>query len=307
MITRVGSITLDVPDLQRSIEFFTTKVGLEVTERDDATAYLRCADRHHDLILEQAANGEAALRHLNLEVEGDLSEHVARAVAAGAVDVGPIAHPGVAAAHVLEIPSGYGVKLYTGLESVTELPASPLQRPFRFSHFNIAVPEVAPMMEFFQAAFDLRPSDWIGSKEDPFLAWLHCPVFNAPHHGVAILKGDPKLHHVAFDYESVSGLVARVDNYVDESHYLVWGMGRHGTGGSVFAYTEDASGLLVELDSGMISIGDDPRWREAQVWSLTDQRAIDEWGSAIPEEWLAKRTAFIRPTETLDTLYEALT
>ncbi|WP_170285610.1 VOC family protein [Microbacterium rhizomatis] len=296
MITRVGSITLDVPDLSASLRFFVEKVGLEATESDGSTAYLRADARHHDLILHQSATREAALRHLNLEVDGDLSEHVATAVAAGAVDIGPLAHPGVDAAHVLEIPSGYGVKLYTGMAPVPPpVPTTP-QRPFRFSHFNIAVPEVAPMMEFFTAAFGLLPSDWIGSKDDPFLAWLHCPVFNAPHHGVAILQGEPKLHHIAFDYETVEGLIARVDNYVDDSHYLVWGMGRHGTGGSVFAYTEDASGLLVELDSGMISIGDDPRWREAQVWSLDDQRAVDEWGSAIPERWLAKRTAFLRPS-----------
>lgn len=297
MITRVGSITLDVPDPAASTAFFVDKVGLEVTERTGSTTYLRAADRHHDLVLQQSATGEAALRHLNLEVEGDLAEHVATAVAAGAVDIGPIAHPGVDAAHVLEIPFGYAVKLYTGMAAAPAPAWLPVERPFRFSHFNIAVPEVAPMMEFFTAAFGLQPSDWIGSVEDPFLAWLHCPVFNAPHHGVAVLKGDPKLHHIAFDYETLPGLVGRVDNYVDDDHYLVWGMGRHGTGGSVFAYTEDASDLLVELDTGMISIGDDPRWTHPRVWSLDDQRAVDEWGSAIPERWLAKRTAFVRPSD----------
>ncbi|MEF2978087.1 VOC family protein [Subtercola sp. YIM 133946] len=296
MITRVGSISLDVPDLGASIQFFVHKVGLEVTEVDGDTVYLRASNRHHDLILNKSTTGVTALRHLNLEVEGDLAEHVARAVAAGAIDAGPIRHPGVDEAHLLEIPLGYGVKLYSGIEEVPEPSPTAIERPFRFSHFNVTAPDVAAMVEFFGAAFDLRPSDWLGSTDDPFLAWLHCPVFNAPHHGVAILKGDPKLHHIAFDYETVSGLADRVDNYVDESHYLVWGMGRHGTGGSVFAYTEDASGVLVELDSGMISIGDDPRWSEPRVWSLSDQRAVDEWGSAIPEPWLAKRTAFIRPT-----------
>ncbi|QJU55302.1 VOC family protein [Herbiconiux sp. KACC 21604] len=297
MITRVGSITLDVPDLAASTAFFVDKVGLDVTDDDGSTAFLRAADRHHDLMLQQSATDETALRHLNLEVEGDLAEHVATAVAAGAIDIGPISHAGVAEAHVLEIPFGYAVKLYRGMETVPAPAAVALERPFRFSHFNIAVPEVAPMMEFFTAAFGLLPSDWIGSREDPFLAWLHCPVFNAPHHGVAVLKGDPRLHHIAFDYGTLPGLVGRVDNYVDDEHYLVWGLGRHGTGGSVFAYTEDASDLLVELDTGMISIGDDPRWTHPRVWSLEDQRAVDEWGSAIPERWLAKRTAFVRPSD----------
>jgi catechol 2,3-dioxygenase-like lactoylglutathione lyase family enzyme len=296
MITRVASVTLDVPDLQASTDFFVEKVGLVVTERDEQSVYLRCADRHHDLILQQSPTGIAALRHLNLEVDGDLAAHVTRAVEAGALDIGPLEHRGVQAAHVLEIPHGYAVKLFQGQPTVPFPPVSKPERPFRFSHFNITVPEVAPMVAFFETAFGLRPSDWIGSKEDPFLAWLHCPVFNAPHHGVALLKAEPKLHHIAFDYETVDGLIDRVDNYVDESHYLVWGMGRHGTGGSVFAYTEDASDLLVELDSGMIAIGDDPRWQEPKVWSMSDQRAVDEWGSSIPEKWLAKHTRFIRPS-----------
>jgi catechol 2,3-dioxygenase-like lactoylglutathione lyase family enzyme len=300
MITRVGSITLDVPDLEASIRFFVEKVGLVVTERAGRSAYLRCGERHHDLILVQSERHVAALRHLNLEVDGDLPEHVARAVAAGALDVGPTSHPGVDAAHVLEIPGGYGVKLYSGLHSAPAPAVSPIERPFRFSHFNVTAPEVAPLVDFFVNGFGMRPSDWIGSKEDPFLAWLHCPVFNAPHHGVALLKGDPKLHHIAFDYETIDGLTDRVDNYVDGSHFLVWGMGRHGTGGSVFAYTEDASGLLVELDTGMISIGDDPRWSEPREWSMDDQRAVDEWGSSIPERWLAKHTAYLPGRDTVE-------
>jgi catechol 2,3-dioxygenase-like lactoylglutathione lyase family enzyme len=297
MITRVASVTLDVPDLDASIEFFTRKVGLVVTERDEATAYLRCSDRHHDLILQRSGNGIAALRHLNFEVDGDIDEQVALAVSAGAIDAGPVSHAGVERAHVVEIPGGYGVKLFTGLQSAPAPEAIEPARPFRFSHFNIAVPDVAAQLDFFMQAFDLRLSDWIGSKDDPFLGWLHCPVPNAPHHGVAVLKADYKLHHIAFDYESVDDLVGRVDNYVDDSHYLVWGMGRHGTGGSVFAYTEDASGLMVELDYGMITIGADPRWTGPQEWSLDDPRAVDEWGSSIPERWLAKATGYIRPTQ----------
>src|SRR5690606_16110044 len=108
--------------------------------------------------------------------EGDLAEHVATAVAAGAIDVGPAPHPGVGGAHILEIPHGYGVKLSTGMQRVPRPDAASIERPFRFSHFNVTAPEVAPLADFFVAAFGLRFSDWIGSKEDPFLTWLHAPV-----------------------------------------------------------------------------------------------------------------------------------
>jgi len=291
MINRVGSITLEVPDLTQSVEFFVETVGLVITESDGQTAYLRAGTGHHDMILVQSPIGKTALRHLNLEVaEGTFEEGLGRAVAAGAIDVGAIAHAGITRGHILEIPGGFGVKLYEGMTTAPKPESSPLPRPIRFSHFNIGVPDVAAHMNFFMEAFGLSPSDWIRSKEDPFIAWLHCPVPGASHHGVAILKSEQiRLHHIAFDYEDVSDVVARVDNYVDADHYLVWGMGRHGTGGSVFAYAEDPSGMMVELGSGMITIGSDPRWQGPQVWGMDDKRGVDEWGSTVPEAWLAKQ------------------
>lgn len=304
MITRVGSVTLEVPNLDQSVEFFERKVGLAVTETDTNTAYLTSTHRHHEMILAQSDSGETALRHLNLEVaDGTLGAMIDAAVAAGARDCGPITHSGIGEARVIEIPGGFGVKLYSGMETVAAPPTGDLARPMHFSHFNIGVPEVAPVMEFMMKGLGLRPSDWLRSKEDPFLAWLHCPVENAGHHGVAILQSSEiKLHHIAFDYVRVEDVVSRADNYVDESHYLVWGMGRHGTGGSVFAYIEDPSGMMVELGSGMIVIGKDRRWDGPKVWSMDDPRGVDEWGSSIPEKWLAEsvqvrtpQTAAVRP------------
>src|ERR1700712_4219602 len=129
------------------------------------------------MILAQSESGEAALRSLNLEVaEGTLGATIDAALAAGAVDCGPIAHPGIGEARIIEIPGGFGVKLYTGMETVVAPPTGDLARPMHFSHFNIGVPEVAPVMEFMVKGLGLRPSDWLRSREDPFLAWLHCPV-----------------------------------------------------------------------------------------------------------------------------------
>ena len=297
MITRVGSITLEVPDIEQSVAFFESKVGLVVTERVDDTVYLTSTTRHHEMILVQSQSERTALRTLNLEVaEGQLGAAVARVVEAGATDLGALEHAGISAARLLDTPWGFGLKLYTGMAAVPAPPVIDLARPYQFSHFNVGVPNVAEVASFMERGLGLRPSDWLRSKEDPFLTWLHCPVEGASHHGVAILESDEiKLHHIAFDYEAVQDVAARVDNYVDASHYLVWGMGRHGTGGSVFSYIEDPSGMMVELGSGMIIIGKDPRWNGPKVWSMDDPRGVDEWGSSIPARWLAQRVAVVSP------------
>lgn len=119
----------------------------------------------------------------------------------------------------------------------------------------------------------------------------------ALHHGVAVLKSeDTRLHHISYEYDNAQEIIDRVDDFVDESHFLVWGVGRHGTGGSIFAYIEDVSGMMVELGTGMIRIGKDPRWNGPQVWSLDDQRGVDEWGSSIPEAWMGKRVDVAAPS-----------
>jgi catechol 2,3-dioxygenase-like lactoylglutathione lyase family enzyme len=297
MITRIGSITLEVPKLAESVAFFEQKVGLSVTEEVGSTCFLTSTERHHEMVLVQSETGQTALRHLNLEVtEGQLEACVSRAVAAGARDCGAIDHAGISEGRVIEIPGGFGVKLYTGMQIVAAPSDAVLPRPTNFSHLNIGVPEVARIVDFMMAGLGLRPSDWLRSKENPFLAFLHCPVEEAAHHGIAILESEEvKLHHIAFDYQTVNDVAARVDNYVDQSHYLVWGMGRHGTGGSIFAYIEDVSGMLVELGSGMIRVDHDPRWLGPQVWSLEDPRAVDEWGSSVPEQWLGKRVDVLSP------------
>jgi catechol 2,3-dioxygenase-like lactoylglutathione lyase family enzyme len=298
VITRVASITLEVPDLDASVEFYESQVGLTLTERVGGRAYLRAGTNHHDLVLVQSAQDRSVLRTLNFEVSGDdLEADVARAVDAGASDLGPVDQPGVGRAHLVELPGGFGVLLHTGLHQVEAAPTSDLPRPMHFSHFNLGVPEPAPVIDLFVKAFGLEPSDWIGDPSDPLIGWLHCPVPGALHHGVAILTSDVvKLHHISYEYDSIDEVADRVDNYVDAEHYLIWGMGRHGTGGSIFAYIEDPSSLMVELGTGMIRIGQDPRWNGPEIWSLDDQRGVDAWGSAIPERWMGMRVDILPPS-----------
>ncbi|QSE41313.1 VOC family protein [Rhodococcus erythropolis] len=295
MITRVSSVTLEVPDLADSITFYEDHVGLTLTEELDGTAYLRARTAHHDMILQSSSSGRSSLVSFNFESD-DVAADVARAVEAGSTDLGQVPHAGTDLAHLLAAPGGFGIRIHSALHRVEAAPDVEPARPQHFSHFNIGVPNAAEVIEFF-VQLGLRNSDWIGSVDDPMIGWLHCPVDGALHHGVAVIHTDDvRLHHISFEYDNASEIVDRIDDYVDDTHYLVWGMGRHGTGGSIFAYIEDPSGTMVELGTGMIRIGRDPRWTEPRVWALDDPRGVDEWGSAVPEAWLAKRVDVAAPT-----------
>ena len=64
---RVAHVGLQVPDLDASVAFAERVLGLRVSERDDAVAYLTCNERHHELSLH--AGSVAALDHVAFEVD----------------------------------------------------------------------------------------------------------------------------------------------------------------------------------------------------------------------------------------------
>jgi catechol 2,3-dioxygenase-like lactoylglutathione lyase family enzyme len=276
-----------------AVGFYERYIGLVETERDGDGVYLSCGEQHHDLILRHAATGEPGFDHVALEVAPHSLEHaVERAVAHGARHPRAVHEPGVREAVLLEAPGGFRMKLICGLQLRTRPrpTASGLPRPIAFSHVNLAAPDMDAVCDFFEEGLGMRRSDWLGAKEDPFLTWFHCDLKGAPHHGIAMFRTpDPGLHHLSFEYADVQQLGDRADDYVaNAGRRLVWGMGRHGTGGSAFVYFEDPAGVMVELGQGMIRCGDDARWDGPRVWSMDDPDGVDLWGSSIPEPWLHK-------------------
>lgn len=293
MIIRVAQAALRVPDVDAAVAFYERFLGLVQTERVDDAVYLSCGELHHDLILKAATGLQPSFDHVALEVApGTLEEVARRAVQHGACHPEQVEEPGVDEAVRLEIPGGFTIQLICGLASRARPPAiqGGLPRPLGFSHVNLAGPKMEATCDFLEHGLGMRRSDWLGPKEDPFLTWFHCDLNGAPHHGIAVFQTpEPGLHHLSFEFADIQQLGDRADDYVGHSgRRLVWGMGRHGTGGSAFVYFEDPAGVMVELGEGMIRCGDDPRWDGPKVWSMDDPDGVDLWGSSIPDPWLRK-------------------
>jgi catechol 2,3-dioxygenase-like lactoylglutathione lyase family enzyme len=298
MVTRVAHVAIEVPDVDRTVEFYERYIGLAEVERDGDTVYLTCNDRHHELIVMPSPSGETGLNHLGLEVS-DVAEAVAGAVAAGADAIGPVDEPGIGQAAMVKDPFGFTWKLFNGMQTVPRPEPLAVPRPHTFSHYNLAAPDVAGLSAFIVDGLGMVPSDWLGSKADPFVCWFHAPLPGSLHHGIAIINTPTvQLHHMSFEYESVGDVAKRVDNYVTRDRVLVWGMGRHGTGGGIFSYVEDPAGLMIELSAEMIRIGEDSRWSEAEVWDMDDPRGVNSWGDPVPDRWVAHGIPLARSTSS---------
>ena len=76
MIKAIGHVGLQVPNLDESVRWATTVMGLREVERDNGAAYLTHGGVHHSLLYIQA--GQAALDHIALEAQDENSMHELR-------------------------------------------------------------------------------------------------------------------------------------------------------------------------------------------------------------------------------------
>mgnify|MGYP006274987451 CR=1 FL=1 len=114
----VGHVHLKVRDVDRAVEFYTTVVGLDVTERHGSFAFLSFGDRHHDVAL-QGVGADAdppgtgvGLYHTAFEVtSGDALAAVYERLESRDVPVSPVDH-GISKALYFDDPDGNGVEVY---------------------------------------------------------------------------------------------------------------------------------------------------------------------------------------------------
>ena len=72
----LASVALNVTNLGRSVAFYKDLVGLQLVERNAATAVFRCGERHHDVVLYQSAT--ASLKRVAFELESRRDWDLAR-------------------------------------------------------------------------------------------------------------------------------------------------------------------------------------------------------------------------------------
>ena len=78
-INKVGHVVLNVQDVEKSAEFYTTVLGMEVMlRRGENAAFLSFGAQHHDIALfkapEGAERGELGLNHIALQINGGETE-----------------------------------------------------------------------------------------------------------------------------------------------------------------------------------------------------------------------------------------
>jgi catechol 2,3-dioxygenase len=278
--TRLSSVGLSTPDVERSAAFYERTMGLtrHPSQATHAGAVkLGFAAGHHALEL---LPGPARLDHFALEVaDAGGPEAIAERLRERGVPVEPLADPG---GFLVHDPDGNAVRLHGPLRHGGEHTADTGRRPVRVQHVTLGTAELEPMVDFY-VGLGFTITDRMGQ----IFTWLRS---NTEHHSVAVVDVGHSggLDHYSWDLSAWDDFKVWADRLTDIGVQVQWGPGRHGPGNNLFLFFDDTDGNHVELSAEMERFFDDRAEYPARTWEPAPT-TVNLWGGQVPGWRDAKR------------------
>ena len=284
---RIGYVALTVTDLEKSRHFYETLVGLKMDEEPDGEcAFLRCSDRHHDLVLYRGP--EPAMKRVGWQMESEKALDAVRAhfgelgIECVAVDVEERSRLGIGEAfRVTEPTTGATFEFYCHMDAAPGPYEQTHTKIARLGHLVLSSPDRAATEKFLMEEMNFRVSDRIKGM----VTFMRC--FPNPYHhsfGVGSAK-TAGLNHVNFMVTEMAD-VGKANNRMKKAGVpIVYGIGKHPPSESVFIYFLDPDGMTVEYSYGMEEFPEEaPRTPRELPASL---ESIDYW-EGVPDPRMAK-------------------
>jgi catechol 2,3-dioxygenase-like lactoylglutathione lyase family enzyme len=292
-VTRIGHATLETPDLDRQIDYFTDVVGLVPAERQNGRAFL--ATKLGDLAVVLEKGNEAKCARISFQAAAATDfDHLRRGLEAEGVrcDMRSDPCPGIPRALTFADPKGTIVEVFTTATPFPRKPAAGVG-PIKLGHLAFSVAEPKAFADFYGRVLGFRVSDWI---EDWFV-FLRC---GPDHHTINFVQGKTtRMHHIAFELKDWAQVQNACDFLGGRNIPIIWGPGRHGPGHNIFTYHRNPDDQIIELFTELDKMLDeslgyfDPRpWhrdrpQRPKVWEPGAPRDI--WGPPPTPDYLRQR------------------
>ena len=295
-ILRLSHVEYRVTDLARSRAFYVDTLGLQVTDEDSQTIFLRAMEErgHHCIILRQAPKADVGMLAFKLFDDPDLDKAAAWFAERG-LPVDWVDRPFQGKTLRTRDPHGIPLEFYVHMD---RLPTIHQQyklyngvKPLRIDHFNMFSPNVDDSVAFY-TEIGFRTTEYTEDSETGnwWAAWMHR---KGGVHDMAFTNGlGPRLHHTAFWVPTPLNIIDLLDlmsttGYLDN---IERGPGRHGISNAFFLYIRDPDGHRIEIYcSDYQTIDPD---HEPIHWDLKDPQRQTLWGAPAPKSWFEEGSLF---------------
>lgn len=292
VIRQMGHVTFSTPDPEGSAQDLVDLVGLKITDRRDGAVYLSSNARHFEVAFMHGDERGVLAVGIEAMDAAAVAEVRRRVLSDGLELLGeePLG-PGIDRAVRFKTPFGFVIEVHTAIaRDQAHRHIGPGAQPRRIEHANFKAPDTRLLHDVFTKVLGLKLSDRTAGDE---FNWFRAN--DGYHHTMAVFRGDPALHHYAFDFHALQDLAGIADGLVVKGRHLLWGPGRHGAGGNVFQYYVDPNNCVVEMSVGMDRIENDAMY-EARTWEFTSTMSdawINLWGSPPPSDFTVPGLVFL--------------
>lgn len=282
-VMRLGRAELRVLDLDKSIDYYTRVIGLDLVGREEGRVYLKGWDEydHHSVILQEADS--AGLGHIGFKVETpeDLALFEKKSEEFGCtvkrVSKGERLAEGEAVR--IELPTGHFVELYNEIEfsgrQMGFLNPHPWPEgtrgiaPHSFDHCLLSGDAVETVTRYFTDVLGMHQSEKVMTVDGEVMVGSFLFAMGGKAHDLAFIKGpDKMLHHAAFKVHSWYDVLKAADILTREEVTIEVTPTRHGITRGETIYFFDPSGNRNEaFAGGYVTYPDTPviTWTEDKI------------------------------------------
>jgi catechol 2,3-dioxygenase len=307
-VAQLAHVELLTPKPDETLRFFTELLGLQETEREGQSVYLRAYEDfyHHTLKVTEAPKpglGHVAWRTTSPQA---LERRVAAIERSGlglGWSEGELGH---GPAYRFTTPAGHPMELLwevayyqAPLEQQSPLLNRPQKRPLRgmpvrrLDHVSLLAEDVTPSREFLQEqlGFRLRENILFEGGTLEIGAWLSV---SALVHEIALMRDQSgsrgRLHHICYWYGIPQHISDAAEIMRENGITIEAGPGRHGIAPALFLYVFEPGGNRVELfgDSGYLIF--DPAWKTVTWREETMEQGAVFYGGGLPAEFFTYGT-----------------
>ncbi len=295
-IVRLSHVEYRVTDLAASRAFYVDVLGLQVTDEDAQTVYLRAMEErgHHCISLVHAGTADVGALGFKLFDDTDLDKAADWFAGQGLpVDWGERPFTG----RCLQTRDSQGIPLefYAKMDRLAPIHQQYALykgvKPLRIDHFNMFSADVDAAVVFYNS-IGFRTTEFTEDAETGkcWAAWMHR---KGGVHDVAFTNGTgPRLHHTAFWVPTPLNIIDLLD-LMSTTGYLAnieRGPGRHGISNAFFLYVRDPDGHRIEIYCSDYQTVDPDL--EPIKWDLKDPQRQTLWGAPAPRSWFEEGSEF---------------
>ena len=284
---KVEHAQIQVENLEESLEFYTSAMGLVELSAENGVTYLGAGrDGNYDLAITEGSPG---IEHYAIRVpDEETIEAYKRRLEGIGVESKRTDREEPNQEHGLRfrLPSGVQMEFVTTEDrdyqhSDEAMTARGGAAPLDIHHITYLTPNLKDEAEFFTEVLDFKLTEVVGTESEWQGAFLRRGDF---HHDVAFFSFPGSkhvgLHHLAWKFTSIEHMKFFIDSISSAGVGLEFGIGRHYGGDGIYSYFLEPGGNRFELTTEMASIDTDT----TRYTSPTD--FMSAWGEvAVPDSF----------------------